>query len=73
MDTTSPWTVFGSEVLGTGMLLLLGVGVVANVALPTSFGNAGPRHGRQQLGYAWVPVVDPLTGGVLAGALSHVS
>ncbi len=41
MDTTSLWTVFGSEVLGTALLILMGVGVVANVALPKTFGNAG--------------------------------
>ncbi len=41
MDTTSLWTVFGSEVLGTAILILLGVGVVANVALPKTFGNSG--------------------------------
>jgi len=41
VDTTSLWTVFGSEVLGTAILILLGVGVVANVALPKTFGNAG--------------------------------
>jgi glycerol uptake facilitator protein len=37
----SLWTVFGSEVLGTGILILLGVGVVANVALPKTYGNGG--------------------------------
>ena len=37
----SLWTVFGSEVVGTGILLLLGVGVVANVVLPQTLGNAG--------------------------------
>jgi glycerol uptake facilitator protein len=37
----SLWTVFGSEVLGTGILILMGVGVVANVALPKTFGNGG--------------------------------
>src|SRR3712207_5836783 len=35
----SLWTVFGSEVVGTGVLLLLGVGVVANVVLPGTYGN----------------------------------
>jgi glycerol uptake facilitator protein len=37
----SLWTVFGSEVVGTGVLLLLGVGVVANVVLPGTYGNGG--------------------------------
>jgi glycerol uptake facilitator protein len=41
VDTTSLWTVFGSEVLGTAILILLGVGVVANVSLPKNFGNGG--------------------------------
>ena len=35
----SLWTVFGSEVVGTGILLLFGVGVVANVVLPGTYGN----------------------------------
>src|SRR3712207_6730598 len=35
----SLWTVFGSEVVGTFFLLLLGVGVVANVVLPATYGN----------------------------------
>jgi glycerol uptake facilitator protein len=35
----SLWTVFGSEVVGTFFLLLLGVGVVANVVLPGTYGN----------------------------------
>ena len=41
MDTVGLWTVFGSEVTGTAILILLGVGVVANVNLPKSFGAAG--------------------------------
>jgi glycerol uptake facilitator protein len=41
VDQTSLWTVFGSEVLGTGILVLMGVGVVANVALPRTYGNGG--------------------------------
>jgi glycerol uptake facilitator protein len=36
------WTVFGSEVTGTAILLLLGIGVVANVSLARSYGN-GPN------------------------------
>jgi glycerol uptake facilitator protein len=34
-------TVFISELAGTGMLLLLGAGVVANVVLPRSLGSGG--------------------------------
>ena len=39
MDTVGLMTVFGSEVVGTALLILLGVGVVANVALARTFGN----------------------------------
>ena len=39
MDTVGLMTVFGSEVVGTALLILLGVGVVANVALAKTFGN----------------------------------
>lgn len=35
-QVTSLWTVFGSEVTGTAILILLGVGVVANVLLAKS-------------------------------------
>ncbi|MEJ7726371.1 MAG: aquaporin family protein, partial [Actinomycetes bacterium] len=38
---TSLGTVFLSEVAGTGMLLLLGCGVVANVALAKTKGAGG--------------------------------
>ena len=41
MDHTSLWTVFGSEVLGTAILILMGVGVVANVVLAKTNGHAG--------------------------------
>ena len=41
MDSVGLSTVFASEVLGTAILILLGVGVVANVALPKTFGNGG--------------------------------
>ena len=37
--TVSGWTIFGSEFLGTAILLLLGVGVVANNLLPASKGG----------------------------------
>ena len=40
-----PWTLFGSEFLGTAILLLLGVGVVANNLLPHSKGaGTGALH-----------------------------
>ncbi|WP_299953542.1 MIP/aquaporin family protein [uncultured Modestobacter sp.] len=41
MDTVGLWTVFGSEVTGTAILILLGVGVVANVLLAKSGGLGG--------------------------------
>ncbi len=41
MEETSLGTVFISEVIGTGLLLLLGCGVVANVALARSKGAGG--------------------------------
>jgi glycerol uptake facilitator protein len=41
VDSASLWTVFGSEVTGTAILILLGVGVVANVNLAKSYGNGG--------------------------------
>ena len=40
MDQVSLWTVFASEVTGTAFLILLGVGVVANVLLTESKGFA---------------------------------
>jgi glycerol uptake facilitator len=64
VDTTSLWTVFGSEVLGTAVLILLGVGVVANVALPKTFGNGG----------GWIVIIFgwglAVFAGVYAGAAS---
>jgi len=43
-------TVFLHEVLGTAILLLLGVGVVANVILPNTKGNGG---GTLMINFAW--------------------
>ena len=57
MDTTSLWTVFGSEVLGTAVLILLGVGVVANVVLPKTYGN----------GSGWIVIIFGWGIGVFAG------
>jgi len=39
VDHVGLWTVFGSEVTGTALLILLGVGVVANVSLAKTFGR----------------------------------
>ncbi len=60
----SLWTVFGSEVVGTGVLLLLGVGVVANVVLPSTYGNA---TGWLLINFGWGIGV---FAGVFAGASS---
>jgi glycerol uptake facilitator protein len=57
VDTVGLWTVFGSEVLGTAILILLGVGVVANVALPKTFGNSG----------GWIVIIFGWGLGVFAG------
>jgi glycerol uptake facilitator protein len=57
VDTVGLWTVFGSEVLGTAILILLGVGVVANVALPKTFGNGG----------GWIVIIFGWGLGVFAG------
>ena len=60
----SLWTVFGSEVVGTGVLLLLGVGVVANVVLPKTLGNG---TGWLLINFGWGIGV---FAGVYAGASS---
>ncbi len=60
----SLWTVFGSEVVGTGILILLGVGVVANVVLPQTLGNGG---GWLLINFGWGLAV---FAGVFAGASS---
>lgn len=41
MDAYSTWEIFASEAVGTGLLTLLGTGVVANVLLPKSKGFNG--------------------------------
>ena len=60
----SLWTVFGSEVVGTFILILLGVGVVANVVLPGTYGNA---TGWLLINFGWGIGV---FAGVYAGASS---
>ncbi len=62
-QTTSLWTVFGSEVTGTGILLLLGVGVVANVLLAQSKG----------LGGGWIVIIFGWGLGVYAGVYAAAS
>lgn len=64
MDQISLWTVFGSEVVGTAVLLLLGVGVVANVVLAKTLGNGG---GWLLINFGWGIAV---FAGVYAGATS---
>ena len=63
VDTVGLWTVFGSEVLGTAILILLGVGVVANVALPKTFGNGG----------GWIVIIFGWGLGVFAGVYAAAS
>jgi glycerol uptake facilitator protein len=63
VDTTSLWTVFGSEVLGTGVLILLGVGVVANVSLPRTYGNGG----------GWITIIFGWGLAVFAGVYAAAS
>ena len=60
----SLWTVFGSEVVGTGILLLFGVGVVANVVLPATYGSGA---GWLLINFGWGIGV---FAGVYAGASS---
>jgi len=57
VDTVGLGTVFASEVTGTAILILLGVGVVANVSLPKSFGAAG----------GWIVIIFGWGLGVFAG------
>ncbi|WP_448614986.1 MIP/aquaporin family protein [Modestobacter sp. URMC 112] len=64
MEQTSLWTVFGSEVVGTAVLILLGVGVVANVVLAKTLGNGG---GWLLINFGWGIAV---FCGVYAGASS---
>lgn len=40
-QTISPAAIFGSEFLGSAMLMVLGVGVVANALLPETKGHDG--------------------------------
>ncbi|TFV51840.1 aquaporin family protein [Blastococcus sp. TF02A-35] len=58
------WTVFGSELAGTFVLMLLGVGVVANVSLVKTYGNAG---GILTIAFGWGLAV---FAGVYVGASS---
>ncbi|WP_130866599.1 MIP/aquaporin family protein [Acidipropionibacterium timonense] len=52
LETTVPIaTIFGSEFLGTMILIILGVGVVANNLLPKSKGNPAP--GSLQINWGW--------------------
>lgn len=49
--TVSAGAIFGSEFLGTMILIILGVGVVANNLLPKTKGNPGP--GSLQINWGW--------------------
>jgi glycerol uptake facilitator-like aquaporin len=67
-------SIFGAEVIGTAILILLGDGVVAAVPAgsagppsgPPSHGRptaiADPRHGPLRRGYAGIPAVAPIAG-----------
>jgi glycerol uptake facilitator protein len=74
--------------LGPLAVALLVVGIGASLGGPTGYAinparDLGPRiahavlpirgKGGSNWGYAWVPIVGPLIGAVLAGGLSHVS
>lgn len=73
--------------LGALPVALLVVGIGASLGGPTGYAinparDLGPRiahailpiphKGPSQWGYAWVPIVGPVIGGALAGALSYV-
>ncbi|CAI9403821.1 putative glycerol uptake facilitator protein [Aestuariimicrobium sp. T2.26MG-19.2B] len=73
--------------LGALGVALLIVGIGASLGGPTGYAinparDLGPRiahallpikgKGHSDWGYSWVPVVGPIIGGLLAGALSHV-
>jgi glycerol uptake facilitator protein len=77
----------GLAALGAVPVALLVVGIGASLGGPTGYAinparDLGPRiihailpiphKGSSDWGYAWVPVVGPLIGGILAGALSWV-
>jgi glycerol uptake facilitator protein len=82
------WTVFGSEVVGTAVPILLGTGVVANVSPARTYGTGGGVgvitlgwglgvfagvYAGVSSGFGDTPVVGPLAGTVPAGLFSHVS
>ena len=74
--------------IGPLAVALLVVGIGASLGGPTGYAinparDLGPRiahavlpirgKGDSNWGYAWVPIVGPIIGAVLAGALAHVS
>jgi glycerol uptake facilitator protein len=74
--------------IGPLAVALLVVGIGASLGGPTGYAinparDLGPRiahallpirgKGGSNWGYAWVPIVGPIIGAVLAGLLSHVS
>jgi glycerol uptake facilitator protein len=77
----------GLAALGALPVALLVVGIGASLGGPTGYAinparDLGPRiihallpikhKGTSDWGYAWVPILGPLAGGVIAGLLSHV-
>lgn len=76
---------FGNAALGYAAVAFLVVGIGASLGGPTGYAinparDLGPRiahavlpirgKGSSDWGYSWVPIVGPLVGGVLAGALA---
>ena len=55
--TVSAGAIFGSEFLGTMILIILGVGVVANNLLPKTKGNPGP--GSLQINLSLIHISEP--------------
>jgi glycerol uptake facilitator-like aquaporin len=55
VDTTSLWTVFGSEVLGTGILLLV-VGIGASLGGPTGYAINPARDLSPRIAHALQPI-----------------
>lgn len=77
----------GLAALGALPVALLVVGIGASLGGPTGYAinparDLGPRimhsllpikhKGTSDWGYAWVPILGPLAGGLIAGLLSHV-
>jgi glycerol uptake facilitator protein len=77
----------GNSALGYSAVMFVVIGIGNSLGGPTGYAinparDLGPRiayallpikgKGSAEWGYAWVPIVGPLLGAVLAGLLSHV-